>query len=98
MKKVFCFGDSNTYGYIPENGRRYDKSTRWTGRLAVLGQNRFQVIEAGCNNRTGFTDNPAGFEQTGYKILPALLKDDYDIVILSIGINDIQFLYNNTID
>lgn len=21
MKQIVCFGDSNTYGYIPENGR-----------------------------------------------------------------------------
>ena len=98
MKKVFCFGDSNTYGYIPGSDRRYDKSTRWTGILSALGQNKFQIIEAGCNNRTGFTDNPAGVEQTGHKILPVLLKENCDVVILSIGINDIQFLYNNTLE
>lgn len=98
MKKVLCFGDSNTYGFIPESGRRYDKCTRWTGALAALGQNKFQIIEAGCNNRTGFVDNSAGEAQTGYKILPSLLNQPYDIVILAIGINDIQFLYNTSLD
>ena len=31
---------------------------------------------------------------TGYKILPELLSPNIDIVILSVGINDLQFQYN----
>ena len=98
MKKVLCFGDSNVYGFIPKNGQRYDKNTRWTGILEQYSHNKFDIIEAGCNNRTGFTDNPAGIQHTGYKILPSLLKNDLDCVILAIGINDLQKSYNNTPD
>lgn len=34
MKQILCFGDSNTYGYIPENGKRYAYADRWTGILS----------------------------------------------------------------
>lgn len=98
MKKVLCFGDSNTFGFIPGSGKRYDKSTRWTGILAAYGAEDFQIIEAGCNNRTAFTENPAGVQQTGYKILPSLLTQDLDCVILNIGINDLQKIYTTTPD
>ena len=98
MKKVLCFGDSNTFGFIPESGKRYDKNTRWSGILAQLATGRFEIIEAGCNNRTAFTDNPAGFEQTGCKVLPTLLNKDLDCVILAIGVNDLQFFYNPTLE
>ncbi len=98
MKKVLCFGDSNTYGFIPSSGRRYDKNIRWSGIIQTLAQNNFEVIEAGCNNRTAFCDNPAGFNETGYKILPSFLTPDINIVILAIGINDLQFAYNVTLD
>lgn len=98
MKKVLCFGDSNTFGFIPESGKRYDKNTRWSGILAQLAAGRFEIIEAGCNNRTAFTDNPAGFEQTGCKVLPTLLNKDLDCVILAIGVNDLQFFYNPTLE
>lgn len=98
MKKILCFGDSNTYGFIPESGKRYDKSTRWTGVLQNLAAGKFEIIEAGCNNRTAFSDNPAGIMQTGYKILSQLLNDDIDTVILFIGTNDLQFGYNPTPD
>lgn len=94
MKKILCFGDSNTYGYIPNNGARYDKNTRWTGVLSLLSHGKFEIIEDGCNNRTAFVANPAGKIFTGYEILPELLTDDFDAVVLAIGINDTQFLYN----
>lgn len=98
MKKVLCFGDSNTFGFIPESGKRYDKNTRWSGILTQLAAEKVEIIEAGCNNRTAFSDNPAGFEQTGYKVLPTLLKKDLDCVILAIGVNDLQFFYNPSLE
>lgn len=94
MKKVLCFGDSNVYGYNPQDGSRYDKNTRWTGVLQSLCGADYEIIEAGCNNRTAFSQNPYGIELTGYKILPSYLKEDLDFVILGIGINDLQKAYN----
>lgn len=98
MNKVLCFGDSNTFGFNPKNGSRFDKSIRWTGILQRLCENKFHIIEAGCNNRTAFSDNPAGKMFSGYKILPELLQKDLSIVILAIGINDLQFQYNVTVN
>ena len=98
MKNVLCFGDSNTFGFNPENGSRYDKNTRWTGALQTLCKDNFHIIEAGCNNRTAFSDNLAGKMFTGYKILPELLNSNLDCVILAIGVNDLQFQYNASLD
>ena len=98
MKNILCFGDSNTFGFNPENGSRYDKNNRWTGILQCLCKDNFHIIEAGCNNRTAFSDNPAGKMFTGYKILPELLNDNLAYVILSIGVNDLQFQYKVSID
>jgi len=96
MKKVLCFGDSNTYGYIPSTHKRYDKNIRWTGVLQNLCGSYFQIIEAGCNNRTAFCNNPVGIMQTGYKILPEFLSADLDYVIIALGINDMQKHYTFT--
>ena len=99
MKKVLCFGDSNTYGFVPGKCTRYDKNTRWTGVLQALCGSDFSIIEGGCNNRTAFVDNPAGTEQTGYKILPEYFTKDYfDIVVLAIGINDLQLFFRPTLE
>lgn len=98
MKKVLCFGDSNLLGFIPSSGQHYDKTIRWSGVLKKLCGNDYEIIEEGCNNRTGFCDNPAGKNQTGYKILPELLKKDYDYVIAAVGTNDLQFEYKASLE
>ena len=94
MKKILCFGDSNTWGYMPDCGLRYDKTKRWTGILQSLVGDKFKIIEAGCCNRTGFANNPCGADMTGYLTLPKYLDKSPDIVILAIGINDTQKIYN----
>lgn len=45
MKTILCYGDSNTYGYNPVDGSRWDKSIRWTGRLQELLGDEYTVIE-----------------------------------------------------
>ena len=94
MKKILCFGDSNTYGYIPGSGARYGDDARWSGLLCQMLKDKYEIIEVGCNNRTGFCENQAGIKETGFKILPLYLAKKPDCVVLAIGINDLQTEYN----
>lgn len=94
MKKILCFGDSNTFGYVPHTGERYDKDIRWTGLLAKKLAGDYSIIEAGCNNRNGFIDSQDGELFTGYKVLPRYLINPPKIVVLWIGANDIQKFYH----
>ena len=98
MKKVLCFGDSNTFGFNPKNGLRFPKDIRWTGVLQDLCKDKFQIIEAGCNNRTCFRNNPEGKIYTGHQILPEYLQETPDIVILALGSNDLQRQYRTTLE
>ncbi len=95
MKKILCYGDSNTFGFIPQTCGRYKKNERWSGILSDLLPN-FEIIEEGMNNRTGFFKNPAGLKQSGGEYLPIYLQNhkNIDICILSLGTNDAQFFYN----
>lgn len=96
--KVLCFGDSNVFGFMPLTGLRYLRRTRWTGVLQELAKDNYEIIEAGANNRTAFSDNPAGGNLTGYKALPKFLDENIDIIILAVGANDLQYQYENTRD
>ncbi len=95
MKKLLCYGDSNTYGFIPKTCGRYEKSERWTGILDELLP-YFEILEEGMNNRTGFFKNPEGLKQSGGEYLPIYLQNhkDIDICLLSLGTNDAQIFYN----
>ena len=48
MKRVICFGDSNTFGYDPRSyfGSQYPASVRWTGLLESAG---WEVVNYGQN-------------------------------------------------
>lgn len=91
-KRILCFGDSNTYGYIPTGGR-YDEHTRWPMRLAELLGDDFAVVEEGFNGRTCVNDDPVeGGFKSGVNYLPPCLMSHIplDVVIIMLGTNDIK--------
>lgn len=100
MKNILCYGDSNTFGFNPKDGSRYKKDERWTGVLASLLGSEYKVIEAGFNNRTLYFKNASGLMQSGCAYFPKFIENypSYDWVILALGVNDTQFLYNATED
>lgn len=100
MKKVLCYGDSNTFGYNPKNGKRFDKNIRWSGILKSNLIDKYEVIEAGMNNRVGFLNSPCGFEYSAINHLPKLLEDysEIDFLILAVGTNDLQYAYNASLE
>lgn len=96
MKKILCFGDSNTFGYIPATGERFDENTRWTSLLGKKLGTEYKILEEGLNNRNGFFKNPQNIKLCGVDFLPIYLQNhkDIDICILALGTNDAQFFYN----
>ena len=95
MKKILCYGDSNTYGFIPKSCGRYEKNERWTGILSELLPD-YEVIEEGLNNRMGFFKSPEGLKYCGGEYLSVYLQNhrDLDMCIIALGTNDAQFFYN----
>ena len=91
-KTILCYGDSNTYGYIPETGMRYERDVRWTGRLQKLLGSDYVVIEEGCNGRTTVRDDPLDGWKNGLDYLKPCLNSHkpVDIVILMLGSNDLK--------
>ena len=92
--RIICFGDSNTWGYNPENGKRFDDDIRWTGRLQNLLGDRYQVVECGINGRTTVFDEPfrdfrSGNLGIGYSLLESA---PLDLLIISLGTNDLKYV------
>ena len=95
MRKILCLGDSNTYGFNPENFTRYKNNERWSGILKSTLEEKqgFKIIEFGQNNRTCFS-NPAK-ELNGYLLLKEIIKPDITDIIFALGINDLQLQFKN---
>lgn len=91
MLTVLCYGDSNTFGYVPAGkGRRYPENVRWTGILSDKLGDGFRVIEEGLIGRTTAYPRPGCRWKNGYNyLLPCLYSHmPVDIVIFMLGTND----------
>ena len=92
-KRIVCFGDSNTWGFNPANGRRYDDDIRWTKLLEQKFGGKYRIIEEGQNGRT--IANPDPWEW-GTKcgldhILPILESHmPMEALVIMLGSNDLK--------
>lgn len=95
MQSILCFGDSNTYGLSPENGKRYAEHLRWPSQLKqALGAN-FQLIEAGQPNRTLVDKPPFDGDVSGVQYLkPYLNAQPLALIIIMLGTNDLKARYH----
>lgn len=93
MINILCYGDSNTYGYVPATmGDRYDTNTRWTALLKkALGEN-YNIIEEACNGRTTIYDYPTESWKNGLPYLKPCLHSHkpIDLIIVMLGTNDLK--------
>lgn len=95
MRQILCFGDSNTFGYIPITHGRYPWG-RWTSILnEKLGVEKYRVIENGLVGRTTIFDDTLRDGRCGTKALPNILEinSPIDIVIIMLGTNDCKTVY-----
>ena len=98
QKRILCYGDSNTYGYIPTGGR-YDEHTRWPMRMQRLLGDGYAVIEEGFNGRTCAFDDPVeGGYKSGVKYMPPCLMshNPLDAVLIMLGTNDTKARFGMT--
>ncbi|MGL4913704.1 MAG: GDSL-type esterase/lipase family protein [Romboutsia sp.] len=87
---ILCFGDSNTHGYNPKDGTRFEKNVRWTGILQNLLGNKHYVIEEGLSGRTTVFEDPIHEGLSGFNyIYPCLMTHEpIDLLIIMLGTND----------
>ncbi len=88
--RVLCYGDSNTFGYIPGRGGRYNRHTRWPGRLQELLGSEYQVIEEGlCGRTTAFEDMTEPGRNGLDRIRDAVERSlPLDVLVIMLGSND----------
>ena len=83
MRRILCYGDSNTFGYNPHSywGDPYPDDVRWTG---ILQANGWDVINCGQNGRE-IPSNDGELSAVERLISNAM---PVDIVTVLLGTND----------
>jgi lysophospholipase L1-like esterase len=92
MKRILCYGDSNTWGFDPVTKDRFDADTRWTRVLGKVLGHGYEIIEEGLNGRTTVWDDPFEGGKNGRTYLKPCLETHcpLDLVILMLGTNDLK--------
>ncbi len=92
MKTILCYGDSNTWGYVPGTGERFSRDERWTGVLKRELGDEYEVIEEGLNGRTIVWDDPIeGYKNGRTYLIPCLESHrPVDLVVMMLGTNELK--------
>jgi len=99
LKTVLCFGDSNTWGFVPAGeGERFPWEVRWPGVLQSALGNSYRVIEEGLNGRTTVLDGPLVPNRSGLSYLVPCLESHkpLEFVVIFLGTNDLCDRYSMT--
>ena len=93
-KTILCYGDSNTWGNIPNSDFRYPRSVRWPSVLQTLLGDDYEVISEGLCGRT-LKSEIANPEKNGINyILPCILSHEpLDFVVIMLASNDVKDKY-----
>lgn len=98
MKQLLCFGDSNTWGLIPNTKQRYSWGVRWTSILQEkLNSHEVRVVEEGLCGRTTVYDDAYRKNRNGLESLPEILESSYpvDAAVIMLGTNDCKSYYKS---
>jgi lysophospholipase L1-like esterase len=95
MHTIVCFGDSNTWGYVPGgDGERYGPDVRWPGRLAKALGGEAEVISEGLSGRMATIESPVEEGRNGLPYLVPCLRSHapVDLLVVYLGTNDAYWL------
>lgn len=106
MKRILCYGDSNTHGanpnWSPDSDspsspcKRLSENDRWPKILQnLLGTDKYEIIEEGlCGRTTIYNDNAWPYCNGRSYITPCILSHlPLDLIIISLGTNDMKTIF-----
>ena len=98
-KRIMCFGDSNTWGFVPvatPPSSRFARAQRWPHVMAAALGFAAEIIEEALNGRTTDAADPLlpldGAGAGGLAYLPVALVSHLplDLVVIMLGTNDVK--------
>ncbi len=92
QKRIWIYGNSNTYGYDAATGGRFAKDSRWPDICQEILGDEYRIIAEGLNGRNTCHDDPMdpmrnGFAYVKSHIIPHL---PLDMICVKLGSNDLD--------
>ena len=100
MKKLFIYGDSNTWGDNFITGIRIKDELQWPNILQKKLGNKYKIIAEGLPGRVaGNCENVKTFKNGMNSFISSFRScSPVDIIIIALGTNDLQVKYNRSSD
>lgn len=93
--RVLCFGDSNTWGYCPKTGKRYEES--WPRLLQTMLPELDVYIDA-VPGRTTCLEGAHQEQINGLQDLQSRWqRQQFDRVLIMLGTNDLQVRFKSSV-
>lgn len=91
-KIVVCYGDSNTWGDVPNKDERYALNVRWTGVLQKTLGSEYEVVNEGLCGRTFEVVEQDKEYRSGITHLESILQTNKptDFITIMLGTNDMK--------
>ncbi len=98
MKRVLCYGDSNTWGNSAFSRGRIPFDKQWVNILQTKLDNEFVIIQEGLPGRIAGDLQADEAWYNGRDVFRALLisHSPLDVIIISLGTNDFQKRYDRS--
>jgi len=101
MRRILCYGDSNTWGTAPMRSdsdvRRHGADVRWPCVAAATLGPDWTLVEEGLGGRTTVHDDPIeGVYKNGRTYLQPCLESHWplDAVVIMLGTNDLKYKFS----
>ena len=100
MKKVLVYGDSNTWGDNFLTGERIEDDKQWVNILQKKYKDKFLFYQEGLPGRVAGMEEAEKTYKNGQSTFIATFrtKAPIDVLIISLGTNDLQIKYNRTVE
>ena len=98
MKKILVYGDSNTWGDNFIEGKRIPDDKQWVNILREKYKNEYTIYQEGLPGRIAGNEELEKKYKNGKDTFLSTFRTNapVDIVIISLGTNDLQIKYNKT--
>lgn len=109
MKRILCYGDSNTHGCNPlwtadwendtQKGVRLSEEERWTGILQKMLGPEYRIIEEGLPGRTTVYPDPVCPYLDGRSSLMQCIasQSPIDLFLVMLGTNDLKVTFSPSV-
>ena len=98
LKKILVYGDSNTWGDNFITGERIDDDKQWVNILRKKYNQKYLFFQEGLPGRLAGNDENIKKYKNGQDTFISTFRTNapVDIIIISLGTNDLQLKYNKT--